>query len=149
MFEKYRVKANDSLESIAKKYNTNKEYLSDLNNLYYDESLREGMDIIVPKNKQKYFDSYTITSGDTLYEIAKKYNINPTLLASLNGLDMEDYIYAGQVILLPVATYSYYITDEADTLQSVADIFKKNKDYIIKENETIYLLPGQVLVSKR
>lgn len=149
MFEKYRVKENDTLEDIAKKFHTNKSYIEDLNNLFFNESLREGMDIIVPKNKEKYFDTYTINIGDTLYGIAKKYNINPELLAALNGLNMDDYIYPSQNILLPVANYSYYITKDGDTLDIVSDMFKKNKDMVIKENESIYLLPGQVLVSKQ
>ena len=149
MFEKYRVKANDNLEDIAKKFRTNKAYIEDLNNLVYDESLREGMDIIVPKAREKYFDTYTINKGDNLYAISKKYNINPTLLAALNGLDSNDYIYPNQVLLLPVGNYSYYITKDGDTLDIVSDMFNKNKDEIIRENNTIYLLPGQVLVSKR
>jgi LysM repeat protein len=149
MFEKYRVKENDTLEDIAKKFHTNKSYIEDLNNLFFNESLREGMDIIVPKNKEKYFDTYTINIGDTLYGISKKYNINPELLAALNGLNMDDYIYPNQNILLPVANYSYYITKDGDTLDIVSDMFKKNKDMVIKENESIYLLPGQVLVSKQ
>ncbi|MBE6155355.1 MAG: LysM peptidoglycan-binding domain-containing protein [Firmicutes bacterium] len=149
MFEKYRVKGNETLDDIAKKFHTNRSYIEDLNNLYFNESLREGMDIIVPKNKEKYFDTYTINSGDSLYAISKKYNINPELLAALNGLDMNDYIYPNQVILLPVANYSYYITKDGDTLDLVAQMFKKNKEAIIKENETIYLLPGQILVSER
>ena len=41
MFEKYRVKSNDSIEDIAKMFRTNKEFLVDLNNLSYDETLRE------------------------------------------------------------------------------------------------------------
>lgn len=149
MFEKYRVKENETLEDIAKKFHTNKSYLEDLNNLYFNEMLREGMDIIVPKNKEKYFDTYTINKGDTLYNISKKYNINPTLLAALNGLNMNDYIYKDQVILLPVSNYSYYITKDGDTLDIVSSMFNKNKDFIMKENETIYLLPGQILVSPR
>ncbi len=149
MFEKYRVKSNETIEDIARMFHTNKEYIEDLNNLYYSESLREGMDIIVPKNKAKYFDTYTINKGDTLYGISKKYNINPSLLASINGLNMDDYIYPNQVILLPVSGYSYYITAEGDTLETVSDMFKKNKEVVIKENETIYLLPGQILVSQR
>lgn len=149
MFEKYRVKGNETLEDIAKKYHTNRSYLEDLNNLYFNESLREGMDIIVPKNKEKYFDTYTINVGDSLYAISRKYNINPELLAALNGLDMEDYIYPNQVILLPVANYSYYITKDGDTLEMAAQMFKKNKETVLKENETIYLLPGQILVSER
>lgn len=148
MFEKYRVKENDTLEEIAKKFHTNRAYIEDLNNLYYNESLREGMDIIVPKNKEKYFDTYTINKGDSLYAIARKYNINPELLAALNGLNSDDYIYPGQVILLPVGGYSYYITKDGDTFGIISDMFKKGKEEILKENETIYLLPGQILVSK-
>ena len=125
MFEKYRVKSNDSIEDIAKMFRTNKEFLVDLNNLSYDETLREGMDLIVPKNKEKYFDTYTINKGDSLYGISRKYNINPNLLAAINGLNLDDYIYPNQVIMLPVSGYSYYVTAEGDTLNSVSDIFKK------------------------
>lgn len=149
MFDKYRVKANESLEDIARKFHTNRSYLEDLNNLYFNESLREGMDIIVPKNKEKYFDTYTINIGDSLYAISRKYNINPELLAALNGLNMDDYIYPNQVILLPVANYSYYITKDGDTLDITAQMFKKTKEAVIRENETIYLMPGQILVSER
>jgi len=149
MFDKYRVKGNETLEDIAKKFHTNRSFLEDLNNLYFNESLRVGMDIIVPKNKEKYFDTYTINTGDSLYAISKKYNINPELLAALNGLNMDDYIYPNQVILLPVANYSYYITKDGDTLNLVAEMFKKNKDAVIRENETVYLMPGQILVSER
>ena len=149
MFEKYRVKSNETLDDTARMFHTNKEYIEDLNNLYYSESLREGMDIIVPKNKTKYFDTYTINKGDTLYAISKKYNINPNLLASINGLNLDDYIYQNQVLLLPVSGYSYYVTAEGDTLDTVSQMFKKNKENILKENETIYLLPGQILVSER
>ncbi len=149
MFEKYRVQGNETIDEIARKFHTNRSYIEDLNNLYSNETLREGMDIIVPKNKEKYFDTYTINSGDSLYGISRKYNINPTLLAALNGLNMDDYIYPNQVLLLPVSNYSYYITKDGDTLDIVADMFKKNKDAIIRENETVYLMPGQILVSSR
>lgn len=149
MFDKYRVKDNETIEDIARKFHTNSSYILDLNNMYYNETLREGMDIIVPKNKEKYFDSYTINKGDTLYGIGKKYNVNPELLAALNGIDMDDYIYPNQIILLPVGNYSYYITKEGDTLETVSALFNKTKESILKENETIYLLPSQILVSKR
>ena len=149
MFEKYRVKENETIEDIARKFHTNRSYIEDLNNLYFTETIRQGMDIIVPKNKEKYFDTYTINTGDSLYAIARKYNINPELLAALNGLNMDDYIYPSQILLLPVGNYSYYITKDGDTLDIAADMFKKSKEALIKENETVYLLPGQILVSLR
>lgn len=95
-----------------------------------------------------YFEYYEIKKGDTLYDIARRYNINPELLASLNGLNYDDYIYPDQTILIPKANYSYYITKKGDTLSSVGDIFGSDKDSLLKENPTIYLLEGQLLVKK-
>lgn len=98
--------------------------------------------------EEKYYTTYTIEKGDSLYSIAKKYNINPTLLATLNGLNMSDYIYPNQEILIPKSGYSYYITKDGDTIDSVADMFSCNKEDIMNNN-LIYLLANQLLVNKK
>ncbi len=149
MFDKYTIKPGDTLNSIANKFNTKPQVILEINNIYYPEDLRAGMDIIIPKEKEQYFNYYTIEKGDSLYKIAQKYNINPTLLASLNGLNMEDYIYPNQEILIPKSGYSYYITAEGDTLKTVADMFKISEESLLKQNPTIYLLKDQILVTKR
>ena len=96
-----------------------------------------------------YFDYYTIEKGDTLYGIAKNYNLNPTLLASLNGLDINDYIYPDQVLLIPNSNYSYYITKSGDTLDRVADTFGVSRDSLLADNKVIYLLEGQMIVRRK
>jgi LysM repeat protein len=149
MYDRYKIKNGENLKSVADKFNTTVDVLKDINNLYYVDSLREGTDIIVPKNAEQYFNFYTIEKGDTLYNIAEKYNINPDLLASMNGLNKEDYIYPKQEILIPKAEYSYYITKEGDTLQIASNMFKVTNDKLISENNAIYLLEGQILVNKR
>lgn len=146
MYDKYTVGYNESLNDIASRFNTTKEELMSINNLYED-SLRAGMDIAVPVSND-YFTTYTVNSGDNLYAIARRYNINPTLLAALNGLNMDDYIYPNQKIMIPKSGYSFYITKDGDTLTIVADKFKRNADEIIKMNQTIYLLPGQLMINK-
>ena len=146
MYDKYTVGYNESLNDIASRFNTTKEELMSINNLYED-SLRAGMDIAVPVSND-YFTTYTVNTGDNLYAIARRYNINPTLLAALNGLNMDDYIYPNQKIMIPKSGYSFYITKDGDTLSIVADKFKRNADEIIKMNQTIYLLPGQLLINK-
>ena len=113
---------------------------------YYDERDKE---VIAPKNKDQYFEYYTIEKGDTLYQIARRYNINPELLASMNGLELEDYIYPNQEILIPKSGYSYYITAEGDTLNMVADRFKTNISKLINNNDIIYLIEGKILVNKK
>ena len=148
MFEKYTIQNGESLTSIAKKFDTNVNMLLDINNISYEDMLRAGSEIIVPKSKEKYFEYYTIEKGDNLYRIALKYNINPELLSNLNGLMMDDYIYPGQELLIPKSGYSYYITTEGDTLDIVANRFKVSKNKIMTENEKIYLMPDQLLVNK-
>lgn len=148
MFERYVIQSTDTLNSIASKFNTTPSNILDINNFAYADMLRAGSEIIVPKNTQEYFTVYTINEGDNLYSIAKKYNINPTLLAAINGLSEEDYIYPKQEILIPKSGYSYYITNDNDTLNIVAEKFKTDPKNLVDLN-TIYLLPGQLIVNKK
>lgn len=148
MYDKYLIQQGDNLTTIAKKFNTKESILMDLNNIPFPDMIRAGKEIIVPINKEQYFEYYTIKKGDTLYGIAREYNINPELLALLNGLNNEDYIYPNQEILIPKSNYSYYVTKDGDTIETVSTKFNQNPRELINTNETIYLLPGQLLVKK-
>ena len=148
MYDKYSIKSGETLDHVAKRFHTDVDVIKNINNIYYDEQIREGMDVIVPKNEENYFNYYMIEKGDTLYEIGRKYNINPELLASMNGLEMNDYIYPNQEILIPKSGYSYYITKEGDTLDTVSNTFKISQDKLLENNPVIYLLAGQILVKK-
>lgn len=148
MYDKYLIKHGDDLSSIAKKFNTKESIILELNNIPFPDLLREGKEIIVPINKEKYFEYYTIKKGDSLYAIAREYNINPDLLALLNGLDSNDYIYPNQEILIPKSNYSYYVTKDGDTIDIVSQKFNQPSRELLNNNETIYLLPGQLLVRK-
>lgn len=97
---------------------------------------------------ESYFTYYTIEKGDNLYEIVRKYNINPKLLAAINGIKDNEYIYPNQELLIPKSGYSYYITAEGDTLSGVSSAFNTTPENILKYNQTIYLLPEQILVYK-
>ena len=112
-----------------------------LDNMVNDLNMMNGIN--------SYYETYTIEKGDSIYGIARKYNINPTLLSTLNGLNMDDYIYPGEQILIPRGNYSYYMTADGDTIDSVANTFGIDKDTLLKENNTIYLLSGQLLVHKK
>lgn len=149
MFESYKLQKGENLYTVAEKFNTSVKTLQDINNIYYVDDIREDMEIIIPKDSKEYFNYYVVEQGDSLYKIARKYNINPELLASLNGLNMSDYIYPNQQLLIPKNGYSYYITAEGDTIDEVIRIFNSNKDKFLNENSTIYLMAGQLLVNKK
>lgn len=95
-----------------------------------------------------YFTYYKVEKGDNLYEISRKYNINPKLLAAINGVKDNEYIYPGDELMIPKSGYSYYITAEGDTLSGVAQAFKTSTNNLENFNKTIYLLPEQILVYK-
>lgn len=148
MYDKYLIRYGDTLTKIAKKFNTNESIIMELNNIPFPDMIREGKEIIVPIKKEQYFEYYTIEKGDNLYSIARRYNINPDLLAILNGLDSDDYIYPNQQILIPKSNYSYYVTKEGDTLDIVSKRFNISNKELIENNNIIYLLEGQLLVKK-
>ena len=149
MYDKYLIEKGENINSIAKKFLTKESILMEINNIPFPDYFREGKEIIVPINKDKYFEYYTIKKGDSLYKIARENNVNPELLALLNGLDTDDYIYPNQEIMLPKSNYSYYVTAEGDTIDLILKKFNVDKNTFMKQNETIYLMPGQLLVKKK
>ncbi len=100
-------------------------------------------------NDSPFYKKYVIKKGDTLYQISKEYNVNTKLLAELNGLDLDDYIYPDQVLLVPLKDVSYYITKEGDTLDMLGLVFGVNTYNLIEQNKTIYLKEGQMIYYKR
>ena len=149
MFDTYLVKKGDTLESISRKYNVSKSYLIDINNIFFEDDIKEGRELIVPKVEDVYFDTYVIEKGDTLYAISRRYNVNPELLSAVNGINKEDYIYPGQKIMIPKSGYSYYITADGDTLDIVKNAFNTTYDKLLDENKTVYLMPEQLIVLKK
>lgn len=146
LYDTYIVKEGDTIDSISSKYNTSPEVLQQLNG--YEFSLIPGMTLIVPRITSKYFDYYKVGKGDTLYKIATDNKINPKLLAELNGINVSDYIYPNQVLLVPKAGSILYFTAVGDTLGEVAKGFKVGVDELIKQNDKIYLQPEQLIVYK-
>ncbi|MBO4600979.1 MAG: LysM peptidoglycan-binding domain-containing protein [Bacilli bacterium] len=149
MFDTYLVKKGDTLDSISRKYNVSKSYLIDINNIFFEDDIKEGRELIVPKVEDVYFDTYVIEKGDTLYAISRRYNVNPELLSAVNGINKEDYIYPGQKIMIPKSGYSYYITADGDTLDIVKNAFNTTYDKLLDENKTVYLMPEQLIVLKK
>lgn len=149
MYDKYLIQDGEDLRFIAKKFSTTENKLMEINNIPFPDYFRAGKEIIVPINKEKYFDYYIVKKGDSLYKIAREKNINPELLGLLNGINNDDYIYPNQEIMIPKTNYSYYVTAEGDTIDLILKKFNVDKNTFMDENEIIYLMPGQLLVRKK
>lgn len=92
----YIVKKGDSLYTIAKKYNTSVSEIVSLNNLS-SNNLSIGQTLKIPGSVITPSSTYTVKSGDTLYSIAKKFNISVDSIKSKNNLK-NNSISVGQVL---------------------------------------------------
>ena len=81
----YTVTSGDTLYSIANRYGITVKELKELNNLTSD-ILSIGMILNVPSGLSNA-STYMVTSGDTLYGIAKKFNVTVGDLKSVNNLN--------------------------------------------------------------
>ena len=147
--EIYIVRQGVTLESIASFYNIPASEIIRANNLQYPYTLTNDMALNIPVSITNIFDYYNIKQGDTLYSIAEKNNISVNNLSSINGLDVNEYIYPGQTILIPKPNVVTYITSMGDTLTKVAEFFNTTKQDIINNNSNIYLLPEQLIVLRK
>lgn len=146
MYDTYVIEENDTINSISSKFNTSPEVIYQLNGYVLD--IVPGNTLVVPRIISNYFDYYKVSKGDTLYKIANDNNMDPELLAQLNGINKSDYIYPNQTLLIPKAGSILYITASGDTLSEVAKGFNVSLDKLISQNDHIYLQPEQLIVYK-
>lgn len=74
-----------------------------------------------------------------------KYGLTAKEIVELNGLELNEYIYPEQKILVPKENVKIYITEEGDTLNQVAQKLNISKETIDSYNKEIYLLPEQLI----
>ena len=63
-------------------------------------------------------DTIEVKKGDTLYSIAKRYDMSISELIELNNIDSPDQLYVGQ--RLKTTSAKYHIVKKGDTLASIA-----------------------------
>ncbi|MBF7682870.1 LysM peptidoglycan-binding domain-containing protein [Acinetobacter sp. B5B] len=95
--ESYTVKAGDSFNSIARRYNLTIKELADINGLSIKSVLKPGQDIDVPKKTI----SYKVKSGDNWTKLASKYDLEPKELAEMNDTQTSKALKIGTVIQVP------------------------------------------------
>ena len=96
----YTVERGDSLYSIAQKYGSTVEEIRNLNNLKSD-LLTIGQQLKIPNNiPTETYIIYTVEPGDSLYSIAKKYNITVDDIKQANNLT-GNLLLIGQNLSIP------------------------------------------------
>ena len=128
----YTVKSGDTLSSIARNYGTTVYRIVSLNpsitnpNLIYPG---EQFIISIDSNTSSSSVVYTVVRGDTLSEIAARYNTTVSKLVTDNNISNPNLIYPGQRIGISVGTIPslgnecgkiLYTIKRGDTLSEIA-----------------------------
>ena len=149
MYKIYQVEYGDTIESIATKTGTTPNNIKNINGLNSNSDLVVGSLIIVPKEENQLFENYTVKRGDSIYSIAKTYNVDPSTLLLLNGLNKDDYIYPNQNITVPKNGVVVYVTREGDTVGGIINNLGIDANTFNRENERIFVIEDQLVVHKK
>ncbi|MFT9288681.1 LysM peptidoglycan-binding domain-containing protein, partial [Liquorilactobacillus nagelii] len=144
----YTVKSGDTLYGIAANNNTNVSSLVSLNsitdpdNIYVGQVLKLSSSSSSSKaatttttssSSTKTSGSYTIKSGDTLYQIAIANGLSVSQLASLNNISNPNEVYVGQVLKLSGSS-----TSGTTTTSSSSSATTTSGSYTVKAGDTLY-----------
>ena len=146
------AKSGDTLLKISKQYGVPLKELMYKNNLNDATRIIEGKAIVIPlKNNEENFKAdnpiYKVVEGDTLYKIARNYNVNLQDIIDLNNLGNNSFLELGQIILLPKGAINkkaiikkniklaskkvfYHQTSKSEDLSIISEIHKITKEEI-------------------
>lgn len=144
MYQVYEVMDGDTVDSIADKVGISSLELIRINGkAFFDVG-----DLIVVPNNSLYF-SYYVKSGESLYDIARRFNQNVDVLYQINGIKEGDYIYPNQEILIPNGDSSFYVTVDGDNLSVISSRVDVSISDILRDNPNLLLVPGQLVILKK
>jgi membrane-bound lytic murein transglycosylase D len=184
VWDRYEIKSGDTLSTIAKRYHTTTDLLQSINKLP-NHNLRAGRTLMVPKSaaSAEFYShtagqrlqrvqangkgtkvEYQVRSGDSLWQISRKFNVSTGQLAKWNGMAPGDPIFPGQKLVIWKQTSTgtaatsdneravirklAYKVRKGDSLSAIADKFKVRVADIREWNNvdpSRHLKPGQNL----
>lgn len=97
----YTVQARDNITGIANAYGVDVDALLIRNNIIDPNRIRVGQTLIIPATNSAFPQQHIVQNGETLFDIAIRYNTSVDELVTLNRLGNQNAITPGQVLQLP------------------------------------------------
>jgi membrane-bound lytic murein transglycosylase D len=107
----YRVRAGETLSSIARNHGIAVATLARLNNIDAADALVKGQRLVIKASSRRFREEgggsgrrvvYTVHRGDTVYSISQQFQVSVSQLKSWNGINQHHQIKAGQRIVMYV-----------------------------------------------
>ncbi len=155
------VESGDSLWALASKYDTEVRIIKQINYLNND-LLSIGSTLLIPLSKSKSntfipYEMHIVSEGDTLWDIARTYNLEVSDLANMNSINENSYLQLGQQLTIGNKNIHrnieskkrtiLYSIKQGDNLYKISELFdvtiKSIKDINNFEDDT--LMPGQII----
>ncbi|MCD6291084.1 MAG: LysM peptidoglycan-binding domain-containing protein [Anaerolineae bacterium] len=136
----YVVQPGDTLYGIARRYHTDVATLQRLNHLTNPNWIRAGQRLVVPGQGRDGPAAtvrprviilppsaarstpvpdggasclYRVQRGDTLFGLARRFQLPHTAIASANGISASSMLYVGQILRIPRADCGFALVGEA------------------------------------
>ena len=155
------VQSGDSLWSLSSKYDTEVRIIKKINYLNNDLlSINDTLLIPLSKSKSNNFipyEMYIVSEGDTLWSIAKEYNIEIRDLSRMNSIDENSYLQLGQQLSIGNKNIHrnmeskkrtiLYSVKQGDNLFKISELFDVSIRSIEEINnfKNATLMPGQII----
>jgi len=153
----YTVKPGDTLWSIVQNYDVSMEGILAVNYLSNKDILSVGQKLEIPAmggsnqgNKKIQTVEYTVVKGDSLWNIAQKYDIKMHEIISINQLENITQLSVGQKLNIPVSELAGASGQETKTIAtSTGTQEEKPKDviHIVQKGETFWGISRKYQVS--
>ncbi|MEN3185410.1 MAG: LysM peptidoglycan-binding domain-containing protein [Atribacterota bacterium] len=154
------VKQGESLWLISRFYGVGIKSIMDANGLNEHSVLQVGMKLAIPgiavsrvtsstpevsRGSATQYATYCIQPGDTLWVLARRFQVSVSTLAEANGLTEKSILRVGQTIKIPSSdgrvlasgsaeNYEIYRIQPGDTLWSLSRRFRIAVDVLAKAN---------------
>lgn len=147
----HEVKPQETIFTIAKKYDTTADYLRQLNNLSTN-TLKVGQSILVPKTEKIASTKATpitaptpaepsfehvVTNGETIYSIAQKYQLTTYQLKTYNNLASTE-LKVGQKLIIKGEKPNMVSTASQNTDDEPTDSTETLKNPNLKRPAAVY-----------
>ena len=145
MINTYTVQPNETIVDIAKKFNLTVNDFEKVNNINLN-SLTKGQVINIPVDTNDSFVYYQVNKGDTLSDLSRKIGMSVDYFSKINGLLINEYLYPGQILIIPKPGIKVYITEDVESLNDISNKLGVDVNNILNNNKNIFLSKEQLIL---